>query len=134
MLSGLLNGLLRTRNAGWKIQELPACSENTHVGILDDLKSWSSDSKRDFIFWMYGLASTTIAYSFAQFLASEKQLGASFFCSRAHADRSNMAHRFPILAYQLAMVNGGFRRALLPAPEKDPNTRNLALKHNRWRR
>ena len=80
---------------------------------------------------MYGLAGTgktTIAYSFAAFLESEQRLGASF-CPRAHADRSNVEHIFPFIAYQLAMVHAGFRRALLSALEKNSPAGNLAPKH-----
>ena len=54
----LLNGLLRTRSAGLKSQALPACSENTRVGILDELKRWSHDLNGESIYWMYGLAGT----------------------------------------------------------------------------
>ncbi|KIM91681.1 hypothetical protein PILCRDRAFT_31509, partial [Piloderma croceum F 1598] len=110
----------------------PACSENTRVGILDELKSWSRDPNRESIYWVYGMAGTgktTIACSFAEFLESEQRLGASFFCSRAHADRSNVEHIFPFIAYQLAMVDTGFRRALLPALEKNFPAGNLAPKH-----
>jgi hypothetical protein len=128
----LLNGLLRTKSAGLKSQTLPACAENTRVGILDELKSWSRDPNRESVYWMYGLAGTgktTIAYSFAEFLESEQRLGASFFCSRAHADRSNVEHIFPFIAHQLAMVDTGFRRALLPALEQNFPAGNLAPKH-----
>lgn len=47
----LLNELLRTKSAGLKSQTLPACSENTRVDILDQLKCWSCDPNRLLDVW-----------------------------------------------------------------------------------
>jgi hypothetical protein len=73
-----------------------------------------------------GTGKTTIAYSFAKFLNSKQWPWASFFCSRVRTELNNMEHIFPSVSFQLAMVNGEFRRGLLSTLEKNPNAGFLA--------
>ena len=53
-------------------------------------------------FWLNGLAGTgksTIAQTFAEMVANNGALGASFFCSRDYLDRKELKNTFPTLAY-----------------------------------
>ena len=57
------------------------------------------------VFWLNGLAGTgksTIAQTIAERAFAEGRLGASFFCSGAVEDRSDLQLIFPTLAFQLA--------------------------------
>ena len=68
------------------------------------------------MFWLNGLAGTgksTIAQTFAKTSFADGKLGASFFCSRDFADRSNLQAIFPTLALQLAYQYPGFRNGLV---------------------
>jgi hypothetical protein len=81
---------------------------------------------------MYGLAGTgktTVAYSFAELLASEQRLGASFFCSRAQADLRDTKHIFPFIAFQLARTKGDFQRRLLLTLDNDPIAGHRSLEY-----
>jgi len=76
------------------------------------------------IFWLNGLAGTgksTIAQTFAERMFADGRLGASFFCSRDFADRSNLQAIFPTLAFQLAYRYPLFRGKLLQVLKAYPD-------------
>jgi len=76
------------------------------------------------VFWLNGLAGTgksTIAQTFAEISFADGKLGASFFCSRDFADRSNLQAIFPTLAFQLARHHILFRQQLVQALRADPD-------------
>ena len=82
------------------------------------------------MFWLNGLAGTgksTIAQSFAEMVANEEFLGASFFCSRDYLDRRELKNIFPTLAYQLAFCYPHFRSCIVAGIRKDPNIAHTSL-------
>ena len=63
---------------------------------------WAEDPQDRHVFWLNGLAGTgksTIAQTFAEMVANNSALGASFFCSRDYLDRKELKNTFPTLAY-----------------------------------
>jgi len=82
------------------------------------------------IFWLNGLAGTgksTIAQTFAERMFADGKLGASFFCSRDFADRSNLQAIFPTLAFQLAYRYQLFRDGLLQVLKASPDVARESL-------
>jgi len=82
------------------------------------------------VFWLNGLAGTgksTIAQTFAERAFADGKLGASFFCSRDFADRSNLQAIFPTLAFQLAYKYQPFREKLLPVLKACPDVAQESL-------
>jgi len=82
------------------------------------------------IFWLNGLAGTgksTIAQTFAERMFADGKLGASFFCSRDFADRSNLQAIFPTLAFQLAYRYQPFRSKLLQVLKACPDVAQESL-------
>ena len=86
--------------------------------------------KEQRIFWLNGLAGTgksTIAQTFAERMFADGKLGASFFCSRDFADRSNLHTIFPTLAFQLAYRYPLFRNKLLQVLKAHPDVGHQSL-------
>ena len=82
------------------------------------------------VFWLNGLAGTgksTIAQTFAERMFADGKLGASFFCSRDFADRSNLHAIFPTLAFQLAYRYPLFQNKLLQVLKAHPDVGHLSL-------
>ena len=76
------------------------------------------------MFWLNGLAGTgksTIAQTVAETAFADGKLGASFFCSRDFAKRSNLQAIFPTLAFQLAYKYPHFRTELLQVLKAQPD-------------
>src|SRR6267378_3973147 len=81
------------------------CLRGTRKEVLWEIEHWVASEQEQQIFWLNGLAGTgksTIAQTFAERMSADGKLGASFFCSRDFADRSNLHAIFPTLAFQLA--------------------------------
>ena len=79
---------------------------------------------------MNGLAGTgksTIAQTFAERMFADGKLGASFFCSRDFADRSNLQAIFPTIAFQLAYQYQLFRDKLLQVLRACPDVAKESL-------
>ena len=92
------------------------CLRGTRKGVLREIEHWLAGNQGQQIFWLNGLAGTgksTIAQTFAERMFADGKLGASFFCSRDFADRSNLHAIFPTLALQLAYRYQLFRNELL---------------------
>jgi len=86
--------------------------------------------KEKHIFWLNGLAGTgksTIAQTFAERMFADGKLGASFFCSRDFANRSNLHAIFPTLAFQLAYRYPLFRNKLLQVLKAHPDVGHQSL-------
>jgi hypothetical protein len=82
------------------------------------------------VFWLNGLAGTgksTIAQSFAEAVAADGSLGASFFCSRDYLNRKELKNIFPTLAYQLAYRYLPFRSHIVTSIRKDPTLAHASL-------
>ena len=84
---------------------------------------WAEDPQDKHIFWLNGLAGTgksTIAQTFADMVARNETLGASFFCSRDYLDRKELKNIFPTLAHQLACRYPAFRSQITQVIRQDP--------------
>ncbi|CAE6450042.1 unnamed protein product [Rhizoctonia solani] len=84
------------------------------------------------VFWLNGMAGTgktTIAYSLCEWLESNTQLGASFFCSRTSKLCRDINRIIPTIAYQLARFSSAYRSALCRVLHDDPDaaTRRLQV-------
>ncbi|QRW22462.1 Vegetative incompatibility protein HET-E-1 [Rhizoctonia solani] len=100
------------------------CTEGTRVKVLSELKDWVFAPDRQSVYWMSGMAGTgktTIAYTFAEWLETEKLLAASFFCTRTDVDCQDVARIVPTVAYQLARYCIPFQSALCDVLGNDPD-------------
>ena len=91
---------------------------------------WAQDPQERHVFWLNGLAGTgksTIAQTFAEMVANNGTLGASFFCSRDYLDRKELKNIFPTLAYQLACRHPAFRSEIIHAVKQDPTVARNSL-------
>ena len=101
----LLKGMHHTADASYLSGSRQGCLRGTRKGILWEIEDWVAGKQDQQVFWLNGLAGTgksTIAQTFAERMFADGKLGASFFCSRDFADRSNLQAIFPTLAFQLA--------------------------------
>ena len=91
---------------------------------------WAEDPQDRHIFWLNGLAGTgksTIAQTFAEMVAENGTLGASFFCSRDYLNRKELKNIFPTLAYQLACHYPAFRSQIIRIIKQDPSAAQNSL-------
>ena len=126
----MLNGCRRARGADFRHGDRQGCLKGTRKAVLDGIESWSKDSNVSPIYWLNGLAGTgksTIAQTIAGRLFADGRLGASFFCSRDFEDRRNLHCIFPTLAFQLAHKYPGFRSALVPLLQSNPDIGHESL-------
>ena len=73
---------------------------------------------------MAGPGKTTIGYSLCEWLASVRQLGANFFCSRNSPECRESNNITPTLASQLVQYSPAFRSVLCKVLEGDPRASN----------
>jgi len=122
----VLNGCRRAYGyeAGYQPGNRTGCLKGTRESVLKEIECWTEDFERSPIFWLNGLAGTgktTIAQTIAERVFADGRLGASFFCSRNSADRSNLEFIFPTLAFQLALKYPDFRASLIPLLQSNPD-------------
>ncbi|CAE6440551.1 unnamed protein product [Rhizoctonia solani] len=101
-----------------------ACTKGTRVDLLAQVLCWVGSSNSGSMYWVSGMAGTgktTIAYSLCEELEANRQLGASFFCSRLLPECRDVNLIIPSIAYQLARSSHPFRFALANVLEKDPD-------------
>jgi len=104
--------LPRARNAGHLSEHHRYCLKGTRVEVFELIESWADDDGALRVYWLNGHAGSgksTIAQSFSKRMFGDKRLGASFFCSRDFADRSELQFIFPTLSFQLACQFPAFR-------------------------
>ena len=119
-----MDKLPRAKAARWDYIDIAECLEGTRITVLDEIKERVLIEERRRIQWLNGLAGTgksTIAKTVAHLLANENQLGASFFCSRDEAERSNVRLVFPTLAFQLSETVLGFATELSKVIDIQPD-------------
>ena len=112
----VLDRMYHTPNAGYRCGNRQRCLRGTRQEVLWEIEHWLTSERDQRIFWLSGLAGTgksTIAQTIAETSFADGKLGASFFCSRDFADRSNLQLVFPTLAFQLAYQYPLFRKELL---------------------
>ncbi|KAF9784383.1 hypothetical protein BJ322DRAFT_1006862 [Thelephora terrestris] len=100
------------------------CLKGTRVTLLDEIERWTTDFSRPPVCWLHGLAGTgktTITQTIAERILACGQLGASFSCSRAFEERSNIHLIWPTIAVQLARKYAEFRSLFLPRVRSDPD-------------
>ena len=100
------------------------------MSVLGDIMRWAEDPQERPVFWLSGLAGTgksTIAQTFAEMVANNGTLGASFFCSRDYLDRKELKNIFPTLSYQLACRYPIFRSQVIRIVKRDPSVARNSL-------
>ena len=108
--------MYHTRDAGYRCGNRRGCLRGTRKDVLWEIEHWLTGEQEQRVFWLNGLAGTgksTIAQTVAETTFADGRLGASFFCSRDFAERSNLQAIFPTLAFQLAQQYPPFRKELL---------------------
>ena len=108
--------MYHTPDAGYWCGNRRGCLRGTRKDVLWEIERWSTGAQEQHVFWLNGLAGTgksTIAQTVAEAAFADGKLGASFFCSRDFAERSNLQAIFPTLAFQLAHQYPSFRKELL---------------------
>ena len=126
----LLGKLDPVHNAGHQAGHHDTCLRGTRESILNDVVRWAEDPQDRHVFWLNGLAGTgksTIAQTFAEMVADNGTLGASFFCSRDYLDRKELKNIFPTLAYQLACRYPAFRTQIIRIIKRDPSVARNSL-------
>ena len=120
----------RAAGAGYLSGNRQGCLKGTRKDVLQEIESWLTGEQDQRVFWLNGLAGTgksTIAQTFAETTFADGKLGASFFCSRDFADRSNLQMIFPTLAFQLAYRYSLFRAELLQVLKIHPDVEEESL-------
>ncbi|KAB5591833.1 Vegetative incompatibility protein HET-E-1 [Ceratobasidium theobromae] len=113
-----------------------ACTKDTRIAVLLQFNDWSCDPNAPNVYWMSGMAGTgktTLAYTFCETLKKQKQLGASFFCTRTTAECRDVGRIIPTIAYQLARYSLPFQSALCRILGNDPDisTRTISTQFER---
>jgi len=120
----VLNQCRRAHGAGYQHGDRQGCLKGTRESVLNEIEDWTEDFGVSPVFWLNGLAGTgksTVAQTIAERVFANGRLGASFFCSRAFEDRSDLGLIFPTLAFQLAQKYPGFRSLLIPLLQSNPD-------------
>ena len=119
----LLDRMHHTMDAGYRCGNRQGCLRG-RKDVLWEIERWLTGEQDQRVFWLNGLAGTgksTIAQTFAETTFADGRLGASFFCSRDFANRSNLQIIFPTLAFQLAYQYPLFREELLQVLKATPS-------------
>ena len=120
----LLDRMYHTPDAGYWCGNRQGCLRGTRKDVLWEIERWVTAEQQQHVFWLNGLAGTgksTIAQTVAEAAFADGKLGASFFCSRDFAERSNLQAIFPTLAFQLAYQYPPFRKELLQVLKARPD-------------
>jgi hypothetical protein len=120
--------------------DMSRCLEGTREDVLRQIHHWIDGDDAQIrekdhqgntdvgetprIFWINGSAGTgktTIAYTVAEACRARKTLGATFFCSRYSADRSNPDLIFTTIAHQLGLFFTPFKVEISRALKSHPD-------------
>jgi len=85
--------------------KLPYCLKGTRVELLELIETWEEDENAMPVYWLNGHAGsrkTMLAQTFAKRMFGDTKLGASFFCSHASPDHSELKFIFLTLLFQLS--------------------------------
>jgi len=122
--------MYHTADAGYRCGNRQGCLRGTRKDVLWEIERWLTGEQDQRVFWLNGLAGTgksTIAQTFAETAFADGKLGASFFCSRDFANRSNLQTIFPTLAFQLGYRYPPFREELLQVLKAIPDVGQESL-------
>ena len=106
------------------------CLKGTRVAVLNKIELWIGNRTTPPVYWLNGLAGTgktTITQTIAERVFADGKLGASFFCSRGVAKRSDLRFIFPTLAIQLARKYSDFRSLFVPLLRSNPGIFHKSL-------
>ena len=106
------------------------CLKGTRVAVLNKIELWIGNRTTPPVYWLDGLAGTgktTITQTIAERVFADGKLGASFFCSRGVAKRSDLRFIFPTLAIQLARKYSDFRSLFVPLLRSNPGIFHKSL-------
>ncbi|KAM0191940.1 hypothetical protein ACHAPI_008660 [Fusarium lateritium] len=109
----------------------PRCLPDTRVELLDAVLYWAKDEAAQSIFWLNGMAGTgksTVSRTLAESLASNGQLGGSFFFKRSQGDRGTSKMLFTTIAAQLATTTPGIAHFIRDAIDADASIGDKGLK------
>ena len=126
----LLDRMYHTPDAGYQCGNRRGCLRGTRKDVLWEIERWLVGEQERHVFWLSGLAGTgksTITQTVAETAFADGKLGASFFCSRDFADRSNLQAIFPTIAFQLAYQYTCFRKELLRVLKARPDAGRESL-------
>ena len=126
----LLDRMYHTPDAGYQCGNRRGCLRGTRKDVLWEIERWLIGEQERHVFWLNGLAGTgksTIAQTVAETAFADGKLGASFFCSRDFADRSNLQAILPTVAFQLAYQYPYFRKELLHVLKARPDVGRESL-------
>ncbi|KAG8725248.1 hypothetical protein FRC09_004461 [Ceratobasidium sp. 395] len=107
-----------------------ACTPNTRVYVLEELRAWAQNDKSQKIYWLNGMAGTgktTIAYSLCEQLEGAGKLAASFFCSRQLPSCRDVSLILPSIAYQLSSLSRPFRHELSSVLKSSSDAHNRTV-------
>jgi NACHT domain len=107
------------------------CLRNTRVELLDQIMAWAKNRNSKPIFWLNGMAGTgksTIARTVSQLLASNGQLGASFFFKKGEGECGNASRFFTTIATDLMARIPGLIPGIRKALDTDPGISGRLLK------
>ena len=122
--------MYHTPDAGYQCGNRRGCLRGTRKDVLWEIERWLIGDQERHVFWLNGLAGTgksTITQTVAETAFADGRLGASFFCSRDFADRSNLQAIFPTIAFQLAYQYPLFRKELLCVLKARPDVGRESL-------
>ncbi|EEB98204.1 hypothetical protein MPER_02332 [Moniliophthora perniciosa FA553] len=102
----------------------PKCHPETRQEVQAEILEWIRGPRHERpICWLHGPAGagkSAIAQTIAEVGESEGFLGASFFFSRNHGERSRADYLFPTIAYQLARKIPELNDAITQILQKNP--------------
>ncbi|KAF9454550.1 hypothetical protein P691DRAFT_754481 [Macrolepiota fuliginosa MF-IS2] len=109
----------------------PKCHPGSRRTIKAKLETWLFNcDQQQRMFWLYGPAGvgkSAVAQTFAELARDHKRLGAAHFFFSDDEKRSDPLRLIPSLAYQLAVLNEHYKRALTHLLANDPAILYAAL-------
>lgn len=101
----------------------PKCLPNTRVGVRQAIRQWFDGAHDSPICWLRGPASSgksAIAQTVAEEYDKSGELAASFFFDKESADRRDITHFVPTIAFHLSIAIPQTKTLMERAFERDP--------------
>ncbi|KAG8789170.1 hypothetical protein FRC12_013789 [Ceratobasidium sp. 428] len=113
-----------------------ACTDNTRVDVLQEIKDWIRYGNSRRVYWLSGMAGsgkTTIAYTLCDYLEKSGRPNASYFCARRLPACRKACLVLPEVSYQLSLLSRPFLCALHDAIDQDVPIREWPI-HDQFER
>ena len=122
----MLEKLRPVPTAAFDAQPNKGCMKDTRISVLNKLVQWAQDTAAPSVFWLTGMAGTgktSIARTFCDMLATDADLGGSFFCSRTVTtiEQTEVRRILPTLVHALALQHSAFAAAVVAELTSEPN-------------